>query len=395
MIRRATPLAAAVCAAVMLAGCAGGAETGTSSSPQNSHQPTDCRAEYLGNIMMGSYPDDSAQMVFARNVWDMQTYRGKVYFGGGDYDANMGPCDIYCYDSQTGKIDKSASALPDEQIARFVTADHTVFLPITDNIGSGKGGYFKLENGVWQCCRYIDGALHCFDMVKYAGRYFAGIGLDYGDNLNSAIKASVDGIHFDNVDIYRDGRKARVDSDSFGRCYDLFTYGSGLYAYYRADTGDYFNGLYRYDGESNRFEFISTMFLPLNCRNSYENYLTVQSKFEFGGKMFFINNCVICTDDFAAYTTLALPHGAVARDGWVRFGKMYITAAVQKGDGRYDNYVFAVDSSGGVEEIICFTAAGYCVSFEYCEDCFLFAIGTSRTQLKTECGSIYKIAYKL
>lgn len=388
---RALRVAVCLCVCTLLASC--GFQVGQSEAPTSSAAPkptVQYEAEDLGIAYPHSYGGDA----FARNMWDMQSYGGKVYFGGGDYDRNLGPCDLLCYDGTSGEVARVAE-LQDEQIGRFCIIDGQLVLPTTDQIGSGSGGYFRLESGGWQTYRCLDGALHCFDMAEYADAYFAAVGLKTDDNDHSAIRRSTDGVHFDDVYLYRDGRRVTVEKGQYGRCYELFVYKMELYAYYRASAYDYYAGVYRYDIEKDRFDFIGSSFLPINCRNSQENYLTVQAKFEFGGEMVFVNNQVLCTDDMQCYRTVALPAGAVARDGLVLGGKLYILAAAQQADGTYKNMVLVGDSAERLDTIIVFDAPSYCVSFEYCEGYFLFALGTSRTQLSGECGRLMRIAYKL
>lgn len=390
MMNRVLRAAACLCVCALLAACGVQGDKGKEPTSSATPQPTvEYKAEDLGVIDPEGYGGDA----FARNMWDMQAYCGSVYFGGGDYDRNLGPCSLNRYDGGRG-ITESMTDLPDEQIGRFCIIDGQLVLPITDQTGSGNGGYFRLEGDEWQTYRCLDGALHCFDMAEYAKMYFAGVGLKTDDNSHSAIRRSTDGVHFEDVPMYRDGLSVTVGAGQYGRCYELFSYGMDLYAYYRAGADDYFAGVYRYDIEKDRFDFVSS-FLPITCRNTAENYLTVQAKFELGGQMVFVNNLVLCTDDMQSYRTVALPTGAVARDGFVLNGKAYILAAVKQLDGTYRNVVLAGDTVDSLDTVIAFDAPSYCVSFEYCEGYFLFALGTSRTQQNDECGRLMRIAYKL
>ena len=68
----------------------------------------------LGIPLSERYPEG----IRARCPWDMTVFDGKLYIGGGDYDANSGPVDIWCYDIDNGTWENSGT-VPDEEINRF------------------------------------------------------------------------------------------------------------------------------------------------------------------------------------------------------------------------------------------------------------------------------------
>ncbi|MBQ2389396.1 MAG: dockerin type I repeat-containing protein, partial [Clostridia bacterium] len=78
---------------------------------------------YVGTPAFERYDNSAADIIFARNPWDMQTYNGKVYIGSGDYNSNKAPSLIACYDPETDKATVFQDRLDDEQVSNFAIID--------------------------------------------------------------------------------------------------------------------------------------------------------------------------------------------------------------------------------------------------------------------------------
>jgi hypothetical protein len=124
----------------------------------------------------------------ARHIWDLQTWRGRVYLGYGDWLSNLGPVDIWyytptagCFLSETVYVssDRPAARVDEESIDRYVVIDGDLYIPGTDPRNSWRWGNFYRNDGTgWLEYRTIPHGIHTFDMGGYNGELFAAIGPD-------------------------------------------------------------------------------------------------------------------------------------------------------------------------------------------------------------------------
>ena len=131
----------------------------------------------LGIPLLEQYPDGSS----ARCPWDMIIWKNQLYIGGGNFDSNAGPVDIWRY-SISEKCWEISGTVPDEEVNRFCIIDNTLVLPGIDPREDYKfGNYYRWDDSTWSTIRNIPRAYHCFDMVEYDGMIFVGLGVDAGD----------------------------------------------------------------------------------------------------------------------------------------------------------------------------------------------------------------------
>ena len=131
----------------------------------------------LGMPTLMQYPDNS----YARCVWDIKVYDGKVYIGCGDYDKNSGPTTLWAYDLNTNTW-KEQVTVDEEAIARFITIDDTLCIPGIDTHPTPEdqhehelGNFYRLEKGIWKKYRNIPHVVHNFDMTHFNGKLLAGL----------------------------------------------------------------------------------------------------------------------------------------------------------------------------------------------------------------------------
>jgi len=137
------------------------------------------RAEYLGIPLQERYPD--GEFAYARNVWTMQAYAGKVYLGAGAYDnsppaANAGPVPIFAFDPEKGVFEHEWT-VPDEQIGVYrVFSDGQLYAPgIDPREGWDLGNFYrKQKNGEWEKVRTFPNGIHNLDMAEFQGKIFCG-----------------------------------------------------------------------------------------------------------------------------------------------------------------------------------------------------------------------------
>lgn len=138
----------------------------------------------LGGPWAVRYADDALR--YARNIWDMRLYNGRLYVGGGNSSnkgpaVNAGPVPIMAYDFQRmtwvaeGQVD-------DEQIDRFLLLDGDLAIPGHDPRQNWQWGnlYLREAKGRWRKQRRIPNGVHTYDVVSHAGRWFAALGTAKG-----------------------------------------------------------------------------------------------------------------------------------------------------------------------------------------------------------------------
>ncbi len=184
----------------------------------------------VGNPFRKRFPDnmdwkEDKPSVFARNVWDMVVYDGRIYLGSGDYWNNAGPTDIYCFVPGQNQFTLDYTA-PDEMVSKFYIFEGKLVVPGNDPQESWDfGNIYIKESGAWRKVRTIPNGLHCFNMAYAQGTLFAGIGTEHAPKL--------------------------LASKNWGQTWEpvvfksfpgtLFTWNSQLFAF------DFFNNLCRYE----------------------------------------------------------------------------------------------------------------------------------------------------
>ena len=144
-------------------------------------QPADVttHVEFLGIPFSGRY--SSGQDIYARNVWDLQAFKGRIYVGGGNWDnkgpaPNAGPVPILAWDSKTETI-VCEGQVDDEEISRFEVIAGKLYIPGADARQSWDFGnlYCREPDGRWQKRRTIPRAIHVFALTGYKGLLYAGL----------------------------------------------------------------------------------------------------------------------------------------------------------------------------------------------------------------------------
>ncbi len=173
---------------------------------------------------------------FARNLWDMTFYDGRLFVGCGDSRSNAGPIDIWSYDPQDGWT--SEFQVDEEQIDRFLMLDGVLTIPGDDALESWTfGNYYQRIDGAWTKIRNIPSALHVYDIVQWDGQWIAGLGVNVGgaavavsSNQGQSWQQMIVPIGAENLQ----AAYAAVCQPRFvrpvERVYNLFTIGDQLYA---------------------------------------------------------------------------------------------------------------------------------------------------------------------
>lgn len=142
------------------------------------------RMEALGVPLASRYPDSfrNGSGAYARNVWTMRAFDGRVYVGCGN-SANggpavsCGPVPVVAYDPKKGAFVEEWSA-PDEQIDVLkVFSDGALYIPGHDPTEEWDfGNVYRRRPGAdaqWEKLRTLPMGLHCYDIVEFDGRLVA------------------------------------------------------------------------------------------------------------------------------------------------------------------------------------------------------------------------------
>ena len=265
----------------------------------------------------------------ARVPWDMIILDGKLYVGGGDYDGNAGPVDIWAYDIARGEWYVSGT-VPEEEVFRFCIFNDTLIIPGIDPTEDWSyGNYYKLSNENWEKYRNIPGGMHNFDMIEYHGLIFCGLGVSSGQY---PIACSDDGGKtFSTVKMYKDGAPLDTSGSQCVRVCDLFLLNDTIYAaFYYGDTELTYD-LYRY--ENGVFVFDNHWIQKIN-QVKYNNCI-ISGKVTYKDTVFFTTGYLYATTDMANFTRITFPSSPNVFDVIVSNDKLYALCGQLLEDGSH------------------------------------------------------------
>lgn len=256
-----------------------------------------------------------------RNPWDIELYNGRLYVGSGDYDRNCGPIYVWCYDFEK-KAFEIDTVLEDEQITRFRLIDGKLYVPgIDPKSGWDMGTYYVFDGKEWVTEEKLPNAAHNFDIVKYDGKLFAGIGAVSGA---SPILVTTDEETWSPLPLYRDGEAMDTSSYTYVRVYDLLTLNGQLYAYVRlsgSSTGlPAYMSFFRYDGDKFVHHSDLAQKLTYTKRNTYTHF---HQNAEFKGRQYFSTGVLYRSSDMITAEPIAMDGDAEVNDLRVIGDKLY------------------------------------------------------------------------
>lgn len=252
--------------------------------------------------------------------WDIKIWNGKVYRGAGDYDKNSGVTPIYAYDITTSCWHLEAFA-DDESIQRFIEIDGMLFAPGVDSTGSWTyGNYYYMEGDTWKGRDNLPNGIHCFDMIGFDGKLFAGLGT--GITRNAVFVSADNGKNWTVVPLREDENFDSRDYNS-SRAYEFIVYNNELYAYISLEMGfGSMKGLFRY--ENGEMVFLRNGYDLAGGISNGRNYW--DGKFEFGGKCYLTAGSLFAITDFSdmeAARKVDMPKKEFVSDALVKDGVIY------------------------------------------------------------------------
>ena len=154
---------------------------------------------------------------YARNVWDMQRFGGRIYLGHGDSIDNWGPIPIWSLDPATGGL-REEYTTDDEQVDLFRVLDGELYVPGHDPRADWSlGEFYRLEPAGWMEHRTIPHGLHTFDLALRGGRLYAALGAQDVPGEETVLVSE------------DRGESWRVATDEVRRVYAFFDLGGELY----------------------------------------------------------------------------------------------------------------------------------------------------------------------
>ena len=109
----------------------------------------------------------------ARKINELLLVKDRLYIGHGCFAANTGPTDIMYCDLSTGKFVTEGN-VDDEAITKYRLLDGRLAIPGIDATEDWSfGNCYARGAAGWRKHRSIPKGLHVFDMVAYAGRWYA------------------------------------------------------------------------------------------------------------------------------------------------------------------------------------------------------------------------------
>lgn len=332
----------------------------------------------LGIPYLDVYTDEQLN---SRLSFDMTVYEGKLYVGGGDYDANTGPVYVMSYNLESGSWEKSDEPLDDEQIKRYrVLGGKLVTLGTDPREDWELGNYYLLGENGWETLRVLPSGIHCFDAIEWNGDLFFGLGVKAG----SFPAARFDGENYTAVKFFKDGEMLDTSFNSIVRVYNFFEYKSKLFAFLTLDKTDqdgntlYFMDLYVYDGE--HFVFLHG---SLPACDLCDVITTDESLF------FVMNNTLLATNDLTQFKAVGLGEDVKAVDVIKQDGRVYALGWREVGKDKFEVSVFE-ENDGAFTK--CFGILTRAAAGSFCKDGSNFYISLgNRGDTAPDMGRVIKI----
>lgn len=342
--------------------------------------------ENLGNPLTAKYK--SGARVYARNIWDLKAYQGKLYLGHGNSSnigpaVNAGPIDVWYWNSQD-KTFKKEFTVDDEQISHYVETSKYLLIPGHDPKESWKlGNMYVYKDGNWKKVRTIPRGIHCYDLIEFDGKIFSALGTKKGAEV--AISSD-------------EGKtwQSHTLKDAY-RAYTFFVINNELY------VSNFMSVIYKYTGKG--FEKINANLFPDSTHsmsalivrpNNFNNqliYIGADNTNDHQWAPFGLYKC----SSILNAEKITLSETDFPYDIKVDNGICYVLTNERLWDNAdADNKVKIWQSKGLKDwtQIFNFKTKGLARSFEIMNGDFFFGIGCTTVKLSNQSGNILKLEAK-
>jgi hypothetical protein len=329
---------------------------------------------------------------YARNVWDIQRFGTRLYFGHGNSSnnnpsPNAGPIDVISYDA-VGAAFQTEFTVDDEQINTFRVLNARLYIPGHDaREGWELGNFYRLEQPGWKKYRTIPNAVHVFDIYAFDGKLFAALSPQPGST--NICLSDDDGLSW--RDITYSARMPNI------RIFSLFELNGALYG----STGNF---LLRYDG--------GDVFTPLSSTKDFNLFpdapddglgRRVERPVNFLDQLIYIGAIpsndmqwdpigLYAAQDPADVRVLSIPGGGLMRDLVVdSVGRLCVLSDRRLADGQHLIRVHASTDLQRWTELLRFQADTFARSFEELGNDFYFGLGCDTHSLRASTGTILRV----
>ncbi|MBQ9963999.1 MAG: hypothetical protein IJP14_02635 [Clostridia bacterium] len=317
-------------------------------------------------------------------VWDLEVYNNTLFVGSGDYDKNHGPIHMWYYDFEKGNW-ASEDILRDEQISRFHVFDDVLYAPGIDPESSWDvGNYYSYtaSERTWETHNVLPGGVHNFDLIKFDGKLFAGLGTIMKD---SPIVVSEDGETWEEVLLYKDGQRRETYNSDWIRVYDFFELDGSLYAYfYLYCDAEKVKEIYCYDGE--KFVFHSNMIETM--QENKKTYVPITQKTEFEKHQYIVNGHLYKTADMITVQKIDVGENVEVADLRKIGNTLYVLCnqEIPHEDGTTEFRISVLKTKDGenMREVFYYTFPVRALSFTYYQQHFYFGMGYGKTSEEYE-----------
>ena len=344
--------------------------------------------EYLGGPLYADHKD-SVAMRYARNVWDLQVWEGRLYIGSGNSSndgpaVNAGPVPIISMNLASGVFEEEF-VVDDEQVDRFRIIDGKLHVPGHDPRDPWElGNFYRLDGKLWTKVRTIPLGIHAYDMLGFQGEIYVAEGTTKG----AMISRSADG-----------GQTwTSYILPGVVRAYELFTVGSELF------VSTYGDQVFRFTGEG---------FVP--CRvdlfpdSDHSGTPLVVRSVRCGDVLLYIGADNINDHQwmpFAVYAAeridgarrLAIPSTDVPYDilvrgdrAWLLTNRRMVKSEDTAQDALYTVIVYSSDDLRQWQEVVRFAMPSFARSFELHDGTFYAGLGTRTAPLSPDAGKLYRV----
>lgn len=132
-----------------------------------------------GNRLLTDGGADPARPLRNRelNVWDLQSYQGKVYLGGGNTTTNPGPINLWAFDHNAGSFGATPEReIQAEAIEKFRVFNGNLYVPNSDPTFGDSVKFDRLSGGTWQTVSSTPNMAHIRDISQTADGRLALVG---------------------------------------------------------------------------------------------------------------------------------------------------------------------------------------------------------------------------
>ncbi len=298
----------------------------------------------MGSVAHNMYSEASISDYHARNVWDMQVFDDKIFFGTGNYGDNIAAyAGVYYIDKNMSKT-KLSKQLSSEQISRFHVIDGKLFTAAADPKAWMTGSYYCYDYSSpstsiksWKEYKTLTNNIHCYDMVEYDGKVFFA-GPNYTDQSGYGNVYLSDIAYIDKDDMCTDKPSTLVDmvmtvTDSHSRVRDVKLNKSSIYRTY---------DMFVFDGD-----LYATMRKNSTYKNTY--YILPEDKAKQVGFELVMSHEL--SSYFPDIDKSTLPSCTFSPDGVYKYDKKEGVFRYIEGSINYSTNVFAVDQLRGYEYV--------------------------------------------